>query len=378
MQFEFATANRIIFGPGAAKKALPEAAKAMGVRPLLVIGRHSPLPYGSGVRYIVTGEPTIQTARDGVALYRREGCDFVLAVGGGSVIDAGKAVAALVTTSGEPLDYLEVVGRGGVFEHAPAPFLAAPTTAGTGSEVTRNAVLGVPEQKVKASLRGQAMLPKVAIVDPELCLGLPPEITVFTGLDALTQMIEPFVSIRANAMTDLYCLEGMRRVRRSLRNAFHDGPNLEARTDMSYASLLGGLALANAGLGVVHGFAAPIGGMFPAPHGGVCAALLPHGMRANIRALRSRASGHEALQRYKVVAEVLTGNSDAEPEAGVDWVAQLCADLNVAPLSRYGITAANVDELSEKAAKASSMKANPLPLSPEELKEVVASALELS
>ena len=378
MQFEFATAGRIVFGPGAAKKALPETAKAMGVRPLLVTGRRSPLPYEAGVRYIVSGEPTVQTARDGVALYRKEGCDFVVAVGGGSVIDAGKAIAALVTNSGEPLDYLEVVGRGASFEHSPAPFIAVPTTAGTGSEVTRNAVLGVPEHQVKASLRGQAMLPKVAIVDPELCIGLPSEITVFTGLDALTQVIEPFVSIRANAMTDLYCLEGMRRVRRSLRNAFHDGSNLEARADMSYASLLGGLSLANAGLGVVHGFAAPIGGMFPAPHGGVCAALLPHGMRANIRALRSRAPAHEALRRYKVVAEVLTGNPGAEPEAGIDWVAQLCSDLNVAPLSRYGITSAHVAELSEKASKASSMKANPLPLSPEELKEVVASALGVS
>ena len=230
---------------------------------------------------------------------------MVVGIGGGSVIDTAKAIAALVSNSGEPLDYLEVIGKGCALERAPVAFIALPTTAGTGSEVTRNAVLGSPEHGVKASLRSPMMLPRLSVIDPELTVELPPALTASTGLDALTQLIEPYVSSRANAMTDLYCLEGMRRVSRSLRRAFVDGGDKEARTDMAFASLLGGLALANAGLGVVHGFAAPMGGMFDAPHGAVCAALLPHGVAANIRALRSRGANGDALRRYAEVAAIL-------------------------------------------------------------------------
>ncbi len=360
MQFEFATTGKIIFGVGSSK-SLPDL---VGSRPLLVTGRRT--PQISATRFIVTAEPTVQVVRDGVALFRKERCDTVVSIGGGSVIDAGKAIAALATNSGEPLDYLEVVGKGAALENAPAPFIAVPTTAGTGSEVTRNAVLGVPEHRVKASLRSPMMLPRVAVIDPELTLGLPPALTASTGIDALTQLIEPYVSGKANVLTDTFCLEGIRRVARSLRRAYSDGSDLEARTDMAFASLLGGLALANAGLGVVHGFAAPIGGMFDAPHGAVCAALLPHGMRANIRA-------GAALMRYSDIAMLLTGRP--EPEAAISWVASLCAELDIPRLSAYGIRREHVDALCENASRASSMKANPVVLSQDELQTVLTAAI---
>ena len=217
------------------------------------------------------------------------------------------------------------------------PFIAIPTTAGTGSEVTRNAVLASPPHKLKVSLRSPLMLPTVAIVDPELTFALPPAITANTGCDALTQLIEPFVCSRANPVTDGFCIEGLRRVARSLREAFANGHNQTAREDMALVSLFGGLALSNAGLGAVHAFAGPIGGMFSAPHGAICAAFLPHVMAANIRALRQRAISSEALQRYDGVARLLTGEAKAETEASVEWVQQLTNDLQIPPLGIYGV-----------------------------------------
>ena len=378
MSFDFATAGRILFGRGVASQAV-SLGREFGSRALLVTGNNTERAAAvlRGLDFAIfstAGEPTVDTARSGARLARSEGCDLVIGFGGGSAIDAGKAIAALATNSGEPLDYLEVVGRGASLRNAPLPFLAIPTTAGTGSEVTRNAVLGSPEHRVKASLRSPMMLPRIAIVDPDLTMGLPPEITASTGLDALTQLIEPYVCARRNAMVDMFCVEGMRAVSRSLRTAFREGGNHEAREAMSFASLLGGLALANAGLGVVHGFAAPIGGMFDAPHGAVCAALLPHGMKANIEALRAH-SKNDGLERYARVAAILTGNPHAAPEDGVEGVQSLCLDLRVPPLRRYGVTQTHVPELSAKAANASSMKANPVTLTAADLEQVLKSAL---
>jgi alcohol dehydrogenase class IV len=228
---------------------------------------------------------------------------------------------------------------------------------------------------VKASLRSALMLPRLAVVDPELTLGLPPALTAATGLDALTQLIEPYVSPRANAMTDMFCLEGMRRGARALPRVYADGGDREAREDMALASLLGGLALANAGLGAVHGFAAPIGGMFPAPHGAVCAALLPHVMAANIRALRERAPGNPALERYETVARMVTGRADARAEDGAAWAEEISRRLAIPPLARYGTAERDVETLVEKAAQASSMKGNPVALTGEELAEILRLAM---
>jgi alcohol dehydrogenase class IV len=366
VQFEFATASRILFGRGAAK-SIDSIAASFGKRPFFVNGSR-----GSG--FAVKGEPTIDIVREGVRAFHNDRCDVVVAIGGGSVLDAGKAIAALATNPGDPLGYLEVVGRNQPITIQPAPCIAVPTSAGTGAEVTRNAVLGVPEHRVKASLRSPMMLPRVAIVDPELTMDLPSTLTAYTGMDALTQCIEPFVSSRANSLTDLYCLEGIRRASRSLLKAFENGGDVAARTDMAYASLLGGLALANAGLGVVHGFAAPIGGMFAAPHGAVCAALLEHGIEQNIRALRSRAPQHHALERYRQVAVILTGDPAAQANDAAQWVRRLTTSLRIPPLNAYGLNAGHVADIVDKSSQASSMKANPIVLTGEELQSVLLAA----
>lgn len=384
MKFEFATATKIIFGAGTLHET-GAAAKGFGRRALVVTGRHPQRAEkmlanlsANGIRaatFAVSGEPEISTVEDGVAFAKKEKCDLVISLGGGSVMDAGKAIAAMLTNGGELLDYLEIIGRGKALTKSSAPFIAIPSTAGTGTEVTRNAVLSSPQHQIKVSLRSPLMLARLAIVDPELTYDLPPALTANTGLDALTQLIEPFVSSRANPMTDGLCVEGIRRAARSLRTAFRDGQNKSAREDMAVASLFGGLALANAGLGAVHGFAGPIGGMFPAPHGAVCAALLPHVMAQNISALRQRAPGSETLRRYDEVARWLTGNAGAAADDGVDWVRELVSDFQIKPLGTYGIREEHVADLAAKAANASSMKANPIALTPEELVETLRRAL---
>lgn len=384
MRFEFATAARIVFGPGTVGEVAP-AAREMGKRALLVTGRGADRA-GALIRsltaasvecvpFAVAGEPTVDLVRLGARTARQERCDLVIAFGGGSPIDAGKAIAALAANDGDVLDYIEVVGRGQALSRPPLPFIAVPTTAGTGSEVTRNAVLASPEHRVKASLRSPLMLPRLAVVDPKLTYDLPPRITASTGLDALTQLIEPYVSSRANPMIDALCLEGIRRASRGLARAYKNGSDTEARLDMSLASLFGGLALANAGLGAVHGFAAAIGGAFDAPHGAVCAALLPSVMRMNIRALRARAPQSAALARYEEIARVITKSADASAEEGADAVRQLCDELQIPPLSAYGAGPEHIGALVEAASRASSMKANPIALTPEELREVLAGAL---
>jgi alcohol dehydrogenase class IV len=310
-----------------------------------------------------------------VQFAREERCDLVISFGGGSPIDAGKAIAVLLANAGDLEDYIEVVGKGRSLTNPSLAFIAVPTTAGTGSEVTRNAVLASREHGIKASLRSPFMLARLAVVDPELTYDLPPAITASTGLDALTQLIEPYVSSRANPMVDALCLEGMRRVVRGLPRAYANGRDTEAREDMSLASLFGGLALANAGLGGVHGFAAAIGGAFDAPHGAVCAALLAHVMDANIRTLRVREDANLRLRRYGDVARILTGEPDASAENGVEWVAQLCRTLSVSRLGTYGIGAQHISAIVENAARASSMKANPIALTSAELREILLRAL---
>jgi len=384
MRFEFATAGRIVFGAGAVRE-VAAAAATMGRYAVLVTGANSeraaPLAAALAAAGIgclplaVRGEPSIALIREAAPWARGHNCDLVVAMGGGSALDAGKALAALLTNTGDPLDYLEVIGRGQPLERSPAPCIAIPTTAGTGSEVTRNAVLASPEHRVKASLRSASMLPRLAVVDPELTMDLPPAITASSGLDALTQSIEPYVSPRANAMTDLYCVEGIRRAAAALPRVYANGHDGEARGAMAWASLLGGLALANAGLGAVHGFAAPVGGMFPAPHGAVCAALLPHAMEVNVRALRRRAPESDALRRYDEVGRLLTGHAQGGAEDGVRWTAEICRRLEIPPLRAYGVGPGDIAVLVEKAAQASSMKGNPIVLTPEELAEILTRAV---
>lgn len=383
MTFEFATAGRIRFGPGVAGEAAA-AARAMGRAVLLITG-------GNGQRagtlagqlraaalevhlFAARGEPTVDTVREGAAVALERRCDVVIAMGGGSALDAGKAIAALAANGGDPLDYLEVVGKGASLDKPSLAFIAIPTTAGTGTEVTRNAVIGSPAHGVKASLRSPFLLPRLALVDPELTYALPPGITASTGLDALTQLIEPLVSRKANPLTDGICREGIGRVARSLKRAWACGSDAGAREDMALASLFGGMALANAGLGAVHGFAAPLGGMFPVAHGAVCAALLPHVMAMNIRALREREPQHPALDRYGEIGRLVTGQADASAEDAVSWVGQLVKALGIPGLGQLGIPAGEYPGVVAKALNASSMKGNPLILDSRELRTILENA----
>ncbi|MDC0670858.1 iron-containing alcohol dehydrogenase [Nannocystis sp. ncelm1] len=383
--FELATAARIVFGVGAAAQ-VGAIAGEHGRRALVVTGRDPTraepvleVMRAAGLElavFTVAGEPTVADAERGVAAARASACDVVVAVGGGSPLDAGKAIAALVRNPGPPLDYLEVVGRGRPLAHDPAPFIAVPTTAGTGSEVTRNAVLAASEQRVKVSLRSPKMLPRAAIVDPALTLSLPPLVTADCGLDALTQLIEPFVSRKANPITDALCRDGIARAARALPRAVADGRDLDARSDMALASLLGGLALANAALGAVHGFAGPIGGAFAgAPHGAVCARLLPEVLRINARALRQREPGSPVLARLDEVARLVTGDPAATLDRAVEHLRALVASLQIRPLAAYGVQATDLPELVERSRRASSMKGNPIELTDAELHEALVAAL---
>jgi alcohol dehydrogenase class IV len=323
----------------------------------------------------VPGEPTIPVVLKGVQEARSSHSQIVIGYGGGSALDSAKAIAALMTNPGDPLDYLEVVGRGIPLTQPCAPCICIPTTAGTGSEVTRNAVLVAPEHRVKVSLRSPRMFPLLAVVDPELTYSLPADITASTGMDAITQLLEPYVSIAANPATDALCREGLRRAALWLRIAFWDGKNAEARENMSLASLFGGLALANAGLGAVHGLAAPLGGKHPVPHGTVCARLLPAVMEVNVRALRARSNDSRALSRYGEIAKLLTGNQSAAAEEGIDWVHSMCSELSMPRLSSFGLAHNDLPDIAEKAQKSSSMKGNPIQLTFDELIEILEKSL---
>ncbi|MBW6465199.1 MAG: iron-containing alcohol dehydrogenase [Brevefilum sp.] len=383
MSFEFATAHQIIFGRGELKK-VGAIAPQFGQRALIVTGSGSvPL---DGLRRIlqsvgVTGtifqvdrEPDVPMIIAGFNLAKTKGCEFVIGFGGGSVLDAGKAIAAMHTNPGELMDYLEVVGAGKEIPNPAAPMIALPTTAGTGTEVTRNAVITVPEHHVKVSMRSLKMIPTVAIVDPELTYSMPPSVTASTGMDALTQVIEGYVSNRANPMTDMVCREGIIRGARSLLRAYKNGQDQDAREDMSLTSLFGGLALANGGLGAVHGFAGPIGGMFSAPHGVICASLLPSVMKYNVKVSATLEVNSDLGSRYQDIARWVTGDLNASIEDGVAWIAELATNLEIPGLRALGIERTDFPQIIEKSKVSSSMQKNPLRLDETILEAILAEA----
>jgi alcohol dehydrogenase class IV len=383
-RFEFGTAGRIMAGSGRAAE-LPGVLAGLGSRVLVCTGanpqRHAGLLAGLGVPaavFAVAGEPTADLAREAVAAAREHGADVVAAVGGGSVIDTAKAVAMLLGNGGDPLDYLEVAGSGRPISKPAAPCVAVPTTAGTGAEVTANAVLAVPAYQVKASLRSPLMIPRVALVDPLLTVSCPPSVTASSGLDALTQCLEPLVSVRANPLTDGLAREGLRRAGTGLRAAYADGSDLQAREDMATCSLLGGMALANAKLGAVHGLAGVIGGTADVPHGLACAALLAPVIEANVRALRSGRSADpelDPLDRYAEAARLLTGEPAASVEDGLAWIRETLTLLGVPALAAFGLRPAQADDIAAKAMTSSSMQGNPVALNHAELKTVLLQAL---
>jgi len=379
--FEFATAGKIVAGAGRAAE-LPGMVAGLGSRVLVCTGadpaRHGGLLAGLGLPAVVVtvaAEPTVELARAGVAAAREHGADVVAAVGGGSVIDLAKAVAMLLGNGGDPLDYLEVIGSGRKITQPAVPCVAVPTTAGTGAEVTANAVLASPAHGLKASLRSPLMIPRVALVDPELTVSCPPRVTAASGLDALTQCLEPFVSVRANPLTDGLAREGLRRAAAGLRAAYADGRDLGARADMAMCSLLGGIALANAKLGAVHGLAGVIGGTADVPHGVACAALLAPVVEANVRALRSGQPGGPALGRYAEASRLLTGRPAASIDDGLTWIRETVSLLDVPGLAAFGIGPQHAGDVAAKAARSSSMQGNPVTLTPGDLRAIVLQAL---
>jgi alcohol dehydrogenase class IV len=378
--FEFATAGRVLFGAGRSAE-LPALLAACGSRALVCTGaspgRHAGLLASLGMPaevFPVTGEPTVDLARSAAVAAREHGADVVAAIGGGSVIDTGKAAAMLLGNGGDPLDYLEVIGAGRAITRPSVPCVAVPTTAGTGAEVTANAVLASPEHKLKASLRGAPMLPRAALVDPLLTVSCPPEVTAASGMDALTQCLEPFVSPRASPLTDAVAREGIRRAAAGLRRACADGTDLGARADMAVASVAGGMALANAKLGAVHGLAGVLGGTVAVPHGVACAALLAPVIEANVAALRDGAPGHPALARYAEVAALLTGDPGAAIEDGAAWVRQTLALLGIPGLGAFGLVPGQFAEVAGQALRSSSMQGNPVALTAGQLARILARA----
>jgi alcohol dehydrogenase class IV len=381
VSFELSVPGQIVFGKGSLARLAPLVA-GFGNRFLIVHGSNSDrarslqglLAKSATHLYSVRNEPTIEDIAKGVEEAKQQEVTAVIGIGGGSVIDAAKAISGLATNSDNILDYLEVIGRGKPLTNPGLPCVAIPTTAGTGAEVTKNAVIASVEHQVKVSLRSPYLLPRIALVDPELTYSLPANVTIATGLDALTQLIEPFVSVRANPATDGLCREGIPRAANSLPAVIADAKNSAAREEMALASLFGGLALANAGLGAVHGFAGPIGGMFNAPHGLICGILLPFVVDANIHALRLRAPDSTALARYDEIGRLLTGSPDAVAADGLASLTDLRTTLNVPGLSALDIPKASIPEIASKAAKASSMKANPIELTLPELEAILEAA----
>lgn len=392
MNFEWTVPGRIIFGRGSVARA-GEMAAGFGRRVLLI--RDGGLPENGGpvgdVRSAlsgeqiqveemgVRGEPTAEAIDELAGRIRSFEPEAILGLGGGSAIDAAKAISGLLANGGAVLDYLEVIGAGRPFRRPGIPVIAVPTTAGTGAEATRNAVLICRAQKVKASLRGAALMPRLALVDPALTDALPPALTAATGLDALTQCLESYLSLKANPATDALALEGLSRAARSIFPAFGGGDVPEARDDMALAALFSGICLTHAGLGAIHGLAAALGGSFPVPHGAACGLLLPHVFSANVRALAAESTNHPILAKCRRIAEVLV------PECGelegaktvlcVDRLLGLTVDMAIPRLSTYGIEESDLPALAAAAARSGSIKGNPVVLSEATLVDILRAAL---
>ncbi len=377
MFFSLSLPTKIHFGRGMAR-SIGGIISGLGQNALLISGNDS-----SRINEMVScldrhnirhtlfsqkGEPTIEDVERGCVLAGDLGVDLVIAVGGGSVMDAGKAIAALAVNPGAAMTYLEVIGEGRPLTCPSLPLVVLPTTAGTGAEVTFNSVLASPEHRVKVSLRSPFMAPDVAIVDPELSLTMSPSVTAASGMDALTQLIEAFISNAANSLTDALCREGIKRVGRSLKVAHDRGDDVNAREDMSLAGLFSGIALANAGLGVVHAIAGPMGGMIPAPHGVICAHLLGPCMALNLAESRSCDTPAGLVEtKLGQVAGLLTGNAASRAGDAMEWIHEMTTHLDLPPLRHYGLTKDHCKRLSKQALKSSSMKGNPFLLTEEKL-----------
>lgn len=379
MRFEFHLHSRIIFGNHSIQRA-GEIASSMGRHALLVRGSGRvplhPLTDQlraagvSWVEYAVGHEPDVEVISAGLSLAKAAVVDHLIAFGGGSVMDTAKAIAALLTNPGELNDYLEVVGKGMPVDLPGLPLLAIPTTSGTGSEVTRNAVVSLQVPAVKVSMRGKGMGAKVALVDPTLTYSLPPNITAQSGMDALTQVIEAYCSKNASPLTDAIALDGILRGSRSILTAYRNGQDPAAREDMALTSLYSGIALSQAGLGAVHGFAGVLGAMVGAAHGAICACLLPAVLKANLGTALGQS--HEPLiDKFRRMAEILSDGKSSEPDEVAIWARTLCRKLHIPGLAELGVRRSDFPEIISRAAASSSMQKNPFVLPPEILKQIL-------
>lgn len=391
--FAIARLPRIEFGVGAFTK-IPALATGYGRRVLLVTGKgavqRSPqwtalLADFEQWRVVwnqasVWTEPSPEFIDQVVREHAGGAYDAVIGVGGGSALDAAKAIAGLLRVGRSVMDYLEGVGPELPYEGPAVPFIAVPTTAGTGSEATKNAVLSVQgKDGFKKSFRHDKLVAEYAVVDPELLRSCPPELIAANGMDALTQLVESYVSTKANAFTDALALSGLRAARDGLLDWYEGGPAAtEAQARMAYAALLSGITLAQVGLGSVHGLASPLGAFFPLPHGVVCGTLLASATRVNIQALSGREPENPALVRYAQLAELLCNRSFSSPkiarEALVDLLEQWTERLALPRLARYGVTAAHLGHIVANA-RGSSMKTNPVVLTDDEIRQVVEARL---
>ena len=391
MNFEHFSVPRIVFGKGRfqetgavaatfGRKALIVTHDSASARPLTArLTDHLRSAEVSAEVHRVAGEPEVEDVDAGIATAQASNAEVIIGLGGGSAIDAAKAMAGVLANGGSALDYMEVIGQGKKITVPAVPWIAVPVTAGTGAEVTRNAVIGFKEKHFKASLRSELLMARVALIDPALHIKVRPEVTARCGMDALTQCLEAFVSQKAQPLSDQTALDGLHRAARSLRRAYQNGDDVEARGEMALAALCGGVALTNAGLGAVHGFAAPLGAQIPVPHGTVCAALLPHVMEANVKALREAGTATATLDRYAEIGRVLSGQPKLDREeamqAGVAAAKALVRDLRIPALGSFGLKNEDVPAIVEWARKASSMRYNPVDLDEETLTYILRAAI---
>jgi len=391
LKFDFLTTPQIIFGIGRFKE-IGDILTNYGKR-ILVVGSKSAFSdikdnFESLITkkkmnydlHYITGEPDIQQIDDGVALGLKQKVDIVLGIGGGSAVDAGKAIAGLITNGGSAKDYMEIIGKGSKIRKESIPYIAIPTTAGTGSEVTKNAVISSKEDGLKASIRSSFLIPKIALIDPKLMVNVSPEVTAYCGLDALTQLIESYTSIKAQPITDSLAILGIRRITKSLIYVCENGQDISAREDVAFAALLSGICLANAGLGAVHGFASPIGGMLGIPHGVVCGALLAHVVEENIKQMVAEIPFNETLAKYATLGELIANLvfDDIREAADrvIEYTEQISRLLKVPKLSKYGLTDKHFEKIIEKAKKSSSMRYNPVRLSDEALYRILLKSVQ--
>lgn len=387
--FEIARLPRIVFGDGNLAK-VPALAAQCGKRALLVTGtrsfRESPQweVFVSGMQaagldwepFFVSGEPSPQLVDDAADQFRNSGIEVVIGIGGGSVLDAAKAIAGLLRIPNSVMDFLEGVGPELAYPGPSVPFVAVPTTAGTGSEATKNSVLSVQgEQGFKKSFRHEMLVPQYAVLDPELLAACPKPQIAANGMDALTQLIESYVSLKANPYTDALALSGIRMVRDGLFDWYDETPRAaEGRGEMLYAALLSGITLAQVGLGSVHGLAAPLGAFFPIPHGVACGTTVAACTKMNIRALKQRMPDSPALKKYARVGKVLVRRMSIGDEDGCDALLELLATwtrrLELPLLSEFRMTQADIPRVVANC-RGSSMKTNPIALTDAEVSEIL-------